>query len=262
MSSTVFTGKVVREFESLTSTNEYAHLLLEKEKVAEGTVIRAGYQSGGKGYSGNRWESEAGKNLLVSIILKPVFLETKRQFFLNQVISLAVAETVKEYVLEVDVKVKWPNDIFCDDRKIAGILIENSVQGNLILHSVIGIGLNVNQTKFSPGLKNITSLKTETENELDLNSVLGILCEKIEYRYLQLKNNHIEEIQKDYMSELYRVEQESVFRSGSNRFNAKIAGLTAEGKLVLQLHDHHEVFGFKEVEMVIRNNSGNDSWSG
>jgi BirA family biotin operon repressor/biotin-[acetyl-CoA-carboxylase] ligase len=251
MSSTVFTGKVVREFESLASTNEFGHALIEKEKVVEGTVIRAAYQSGGKGYSGNSWESEAGKNLLVSIILKPVFLQPKRQFFLNQAISLAVAETVKEHVLAVDVKVKWPNDIFCDDRKVAGILIENSVQGNLILHSVVGIGLNVNQTVFSPVLKNVTSLRTETGNEFDLKTVLGILCEKIEYRYLQLKNNHIEEIQKDYMRELYRGEQECVFRSGGNRFNAKIAGLTAEGKLVLQLHDHHEVFGFKEVEMVM-----------
>ncbi|MEO6166317.1 MAG: biotin--[acetyl-CoA-carboxylase] ligase [Chitinophagales bacterium] len=252
MSGTVFVGKVVVAFNSLSSTNEYAAQLLQaKETVFEGTLIRADFQTGGKGYSGNGWESEAGQNLMASIILKPVFLLPRRQFFLNQAISLAVAETVSEITYTEGIKIKWPNDIFFTNKKVAGILIENAVQGNQLLHSVIGIGLNINQQKFSPELKHATSLSMLAGKPLDIGKVQDLLCEKIEYRYLQLKSNHIEQLQKDYMKQLYRAGEESVFRANGNRFNAKIAGLTAEGKLILQLHDHHEVFGFKEVEMVI-----------
>ncbi|HUM46767.1 MAG TPA: biotin--[acetyl-CoA-carboxylase] ligase [Chitinophagales bacterium] len=249
--SAVFTGKVALEFESLSSTNEYAHLLLARETVFEGTLVRASFQTGGKGYGGNIWESERGQNLLVSIVLKPVFLLPKRQFFLNQAISLAVAETIAEVTYLEDIKIKWPNDIFYQDKKVAGILIENAVQGNQLLHSVAGIGLNVNQEKFSPELKHVTSLRLMAGGTMDIRKVQDVLCEKIEFRYLQLKSNHVDLLQKDYMKQLYRAEEESVFRANGNRFNAKIAGLTAEGKLVLQLGDRHEVFGFKEVEMVI-----------
>lgn len=246
----VFTGKVLLEFASLASTNEYAQQLLAKQAVFEGTVIRADYQTGGKGYAGNLWESEPGKNLLLSIILKPSFLLPKNQFFLNQAISLAVAETVREVTLMDEVKIKWPNDIYYEDKKVGGILIENAIQGNQLQHAVIGIGLNVNQKVFPSELKHTTSLSLMAERELNLGSVLRALCEKTESRYLQLRGNSIEQIQKDYMKQLYRNAEEAVFRANGKRFNAKIAGLTAEGKLILQLNDHHEVFGFKEVEFI------------
>ncbi|MBK9731716.1 MAG: biotin--[acetyl-CoA-carboxylase] ligase [Chitinophagaceae bacterium] len=251
MPATVFTGKVLIEVESLESTNKYAQELLAKENVYEGTVISAGFQTGGKGYAGNSWESASGQNLLVSIVLKPLFLLPKSQFFLNQAISLAVAETVSEATYTEGVKIKWPNDIFYADKKVGGILIENSIQGNQLQHAVIGIGLNVNQQKFSEHVKHVTSLSMIAGETLELRKVLMLLCEKVESRYMQLKSNRIEQLQKDYMKQLYKVEEESVFRTNGERFNAKIVGLTAEGKLILQLNDHHEVFGFKEVEFVI-----------
>lgn len=251
MSATIFTGKVVHEFDSLASTNEYAQHLLAKDPVIEGTLIRAAHQTGGKGYGGSKWDSEHGQNLLVSIILKPVFLLPKRQFFLNQAISLAVAETVRELTYSDDVRIKWPNDIILNDKKVAGILIENSVKGNQLLHSVAGIGLNVNQIQFPKHLNNATSMRIVAGKELDMNKVQDVLCEKTEYRYLQLKSEHIEVLQKDYMKLLYRVLEESVYRSKGIRFNAKIVGLTAEGKLILQTGGEQEVFGFKEVEMVL-----------
>lgn len=251
MSDTIFTGKVVLEFESLASTNEYAQSLLANGTAYEGTLIRADYQTGGKGYSGNAWESETGKNLLMSIILKPGFLHPRRQFFLNQAISIALAETVSEVTYTEGVTIKWPNDIFYDDKKVAGILIENAVQGDQLQHSVIGIGLNVNQEKFSPQLKHVTSMRLMAGKELDIKKVQEVLCEKIEHRYLQLKNNRIEELQKDYIKQLYRVNEESMYQADGKRFNAKIAGLTAEGKLILQVGDGHEVFGFKEVGLIL-----------
>ena len=251
MPKTIFTGRVVVAFESLRSTNEHAHELLEKGNVMEGTAVRAGFQTGGKGYGTNTWESEAGKNLLVSIILKPSFLQPKHQFFLNQAISLAVADSVQQLAPDSEVKIKWPNDIFCDDLKIAGILIENAVQGNSLLNSVAGIGLNMNQSSFSSHLPHATSLKKISGKETELDTVFDRLCEKIESRYLQLKNNQVATIQKDYMKILYRVEETSLYSSAGKRFSAKIVGLTADGKLVLETGGEHEVFGFKEVEMVI-----------
>lgn len=251
MPETIFTGRVALSFESLRSTNEYAHELLEKGNVIEGTTVRATFQTGGKGYATNTWESDAGKNLLVSIILKPSFLQPKHQFFLNQAISLAVADSVQLLVPESEVKIKWPNDIFCDDLKIAGILIENAVQGNTILNSVAGIGLNVNQAGFPAHLPHATSLKKISGKEADVDVVFDLLCEKIESRYLQLKNSQHAAIQKEYMKILYRVEEAGLYRSGEKIFTAKIVGLTADGKLVLETEGQHEVFGFKEVEMVI-----------
>ena len=251
MSKTVFTGKVVHEFDSLVSTNEYAQHLLTNEKVIEGTLIRAAHQTGGKGYAGSTWDSEHGQNLLVSIILKPVFLLPKRQFFLNQAIALAVAETVSELTYSEDVRIKWPNDIFHNNKKIAGILIENAVKGNQLLHSVAGIGLNVNQQQFPSHLSHATSMRIMAGKELDMKKVQDVLCEKTEYRYLQLKSDRIEELQKDYMKLLYRVLEECVYRANGVRFNAKIVGLTAEGKLILETGGEQEVYGFKEVEMVL-----------
>ncbi len=251
MPDPAFTGKVLLEFASLASTNEYAQQLLANQPVFEGTVIRADYQTGGKGYAGNTWESEAGKNLLLSIILKPSFLPPKNQFFLNQAISLALAETVSEATMADEVKIKWPNDIFYEDKKAGGMLIENAIQGNQLQHSVIGIGLNVNQEVFSGVTKPVTSLSLMAGHPLNLSNVLNLLFEKVEARYLQLRSNHIDQLQKDYMKRLYRVAEEALFLANGRRFNARIAGLTAEGKLILQLGDHHEVFGFKEVEFVI-----------
>ncbi|MBA2421604.1 MAG: biotin--[acetyl-CoA-carboxylase] ligase [Chitinophagales bacterium] len=251
MPATTFIGKTIIELPYVDSTNNYAHTLLGSKGVFEGTVIRTDHQTAGKGYSGNKWESEKEKNLLVSIILKPGFLQVKQQFFLTQAISLAVADAVAAISMLNDVKIKWPNDVLHRYKKVAGILIENSVQGEIILHSVVGIGLNVNQTDFPRTIKPSTSLKMMTGKDFDLRKVLDVLCENIEYRYLQLRSNQVQEIQKDYMKNLYRVDEEAVFIADNSRFNAKIAGLTAEGKLVLHVGDQHKVFGFKEVEMVL-----------
>ncbi|MBA3649027.1 MAG: biotin--[acetyl-CoA-carboxylase] ligase [Chitinophagales bacterium] len=239
------------DFADLTSTNEHAAALIQQQDVIEGTLIRADFQSGGKGYAGNSWQSEKGKNLLLSIILKPKFLPAKRQFFLNQVISLAVAATVEDFVIKENVKIKWPNDILFGEKKIAGILIENSVQGNFIQYSIVGVGLNVNQINFSGLQKKATSMACITGKKFSLNKVLDDLCEKLEYRYLQLKNNHVDQIQKDYMKQLFRVEEESDYSTAGKTFMGKIVGLTAEGKLILQVNNQHEVFGFKEIEMII-----------
>jgi len=246
----LFIGKKIIELGSTDSTNAFAAKLLAESHLPEGTVITAKFQTLGRGYSGNSWHSDAGKNLLLSIILYPALLLPRHQFFLNQISSLAVANTVESFLVNSSVKIKWPNDVFVDDRKIAGILIENAVQSERFQHSIIGIGINVNQKKFEATLLRPTSFFKISGQEFSLEAVMKELFSQLEKRYLQLKQERIDLIQKDYMIKLYRVEELSWFRTDGKKFRGKIVGITAEGKLIIEASGKHEVFGFKEVEMV------------
>lgn len=246
----LFVGKNVIELNSVDSTNAYASKILAEKALPEGTVIRADFQSLGKGYAGNSWQSEPGKNLLLSVIFYPSFLPPRHQFFLNQVSSLAVANTVEVFLPEDEVKIKWPNDIFADNRKIGGILIENSIQGQSIMHSIVGIGININQQKFDKSLPLATSIFKIGLKEFPLEEVMLELFSRLEQRYLQLKQWRIDMLQKDYMKKLLRVEELCWFASGGKKFRGKIAGITGEGKLIIETSGRHEVFGFKEVEMI------------
>jgi BirA family biotin operon repressor/biotin-[acetyl-CoA-carboxylase] ligase len=246
----LFVGKNLIELNSVDSTNAYASKLLSEKVLPEGTVIRADFQSFGKGYAGNLWQSEPGKNLLLSIILYPSFLTPRQQFFLNQVASLAVVDTVGLFLLNDQAKIKWPNDIFVGDKKAGGILIENSIQGQIIQHSIVGIGLNINQQKFEPSLSRATSFFKIELKEFSPQEVMHELFSQVEKRYLQLRQQLIDVIQKDYMKKLFRVEELSRFASGGKKFRGKIVGITGDGKLIIATSGKHEVFGFKEVEMI------------
>jgi len=246
----LFIGKKIIEFDSLDSTNVFASKLLAENILPEGTTIVAKFQSLGKGYSGNSWQSEAGKNLLLSVILYPTFLSLRHQFFLNQISSLAVANTVESFLVNAAVKIKWPNDVFADDRKIAGILIENSVQSESFRHSIIGIGVNVNQENLKATLLHATSFIMISGKEFSLEEVMHELFSQLEKRYLQLKQQRIDLIERDYMKKLYRIEELSWFSSDEKKFRGKIVGITAEGKLIIETSGKHEVFSLKEVEMI------------
>lgn len=248
--NTLFIGKIHYHLDETSSTNEYAALLIDAEKTIEGTLITASAQSKGRGYSGNRWESEKGENLLFSIVLKPAFLQARQQFYLNELITLGLYDALQPK-LGSSLKIKWPNDVFYKDEKLAGILIENSLSGNFIQHSIIGIGLNVNQTKFDKAIKNVSSLKSITKQEWNLDDLLATICNKIEKRYLQLKNNQLQILQQDYMKALYRADEEHWYRKDGKRFKARIAGLNPEGKLMLATGKGWDAYGFKEVEFVL-----------
>lgn len=250
MITPLFVGKNLIELNSVDSTNAYASKLLSEKGFPEGTVIRTDFQSSGKGYAGNSWQSEPGKNLLLSVIFYPSFLPPRHQFFLNQVSSLAVANTVEAFLLNDEIKIKWPNDIFAGDNKIGGILIENSIQGQSIVHSIVGIGLNINQQKFESPLSRATSFFKRASREFSLEEVMQELFSQLEKRYLQLRQQRIDMLQKDFMKKLFRVEELSPFSSAGKKFRGKIVGITAEGKLIIETSGRHEVFGFKEVEMI------------
>jgi len=249
--NTLFVGKVLFEFDKLNSTNQYAYELLAKEQPAEGSIILTHDQYAGKGQATNKWESEPLKNLTFSIILYPKFLPARKQFLLNQVVSLSVFDTLKKYISE-GLKIKWPNDIYVFDKKITGILIQNSLKGSTLQSSIIGIGLNVNQKQFISDAPNPTSLALAIGKTIDLKTLLAEFCEQLERNYLQIKGGQIAQLQQRYLNALYRLGENSHYRrTDGTIFKGQIIGATDIGKLMIKSQNGIEEFVFKEVGYII-----------
>ena len=228
------------------STNDYAIELLSKENVTDGTIIWAAEQTKGKGEEDNKWESEAGKNLTITIIFRPSFLLPANQFYLLQIVALGVYDYLKTYIN--DVFIKWPNDLYVGGNKIAGILIENSIIGEEINYSIAGIGININQTKFSSSLENPTSLKILTNIHYELEESLGLLNQHIGNNYQLLKERKYKEINSRYQSVLYKLEKLSTFHFQGKMIRGKIKGASDTGELLLELESGEmRSFGFKEL---------------
>jgi len=245
-------GKVFLNFDTLTSTNEYALNLLAKNKPSEGTVISTDYQSAGRGQYGSRWDSEGGKAITLSVIFRPVFLNISQQFDLNIVVALAVYEVIRKNAPDVDLHVKWPNDIYIGDKKLGGILIQNAISNRKITSSVVGIGLNINQLEFSPELPNPTSLLLSTGREYDRDTLIQDLCTCLEARYLQLKAGKIDSLKNDYYQTLYNFQIPAKYeRADGQQFTGVITGISPEGRLcVRNEHGVEEMFGLKEIRVV------------
>ncbi len=164
MHESLFIGKNVISLETIDSTNDYAKQLLSTQKPTDGTLIIAKAQTKGRGQLGNIWQTESGKNLTVSYILYPNFLSPDKQFYLNMAVALGIREFCESICAE-HVQIKWPNDILINGKKVCGVLIENALQGSKIQHSVIGIGININQSKFDAELPHATSILLENKNQ-------------------------------------------------------------------------------------------------
>lgn len=245
LTKTLFAGHNLVYLTSCHSTNEYAGKLLSELSVSDGTVIITDSQTSGKGQRGNVWESQPGKNLTFSIILKPTFLLPRNNFWLNPTISLAVTDFLADY-LDQGISIKWPNDIYVNDLKIAGILIENSIHKNVVTHSIIGIGLNVNQREFA-GFS-ATSMAQEAQLEFELAEILPALIARIESRYLQLRSDGWPDLKEQYLQLLYRINQIHYFKSGEV-FQGMIIGVDDIGRLqVRKSDDVTETFDIKEIE--------------
>lgn len=232
------------------STNNYANHLVLSKAAGHGTVVLAQHQKTGRGQMGNRWESEFGKNLLMSIILFPQFLPAAKQFYLSKISSLALVDFLKTET--DDISIKWPNDIYIINKKIAGILIENSVTGSNISSAVTGIGLNLNQERFVSDAPNPVSLKHITGKVYDVEEVAVKISELVDTWYEKLQARSFEEIDSTYFNQLFRANEWALFSKEGKTFEAKITGIGEFGHLILE--DRHGVFSeymFKEVEFVI-----------
>ena len=178
--NTIFTGKFLLQLQEIDSTNNYAHNWIANNEPIEGTVIIADHQTAGKGQFGNIWKTKANQNLTFSLIYLPTFLLATDAFYLNMSISLGIANGLKYLFPNLNIAIKWPNDIYINRKKVAGILIENGISGNYLKTSIIGIGLNVLQTNFDPDLPNPTSLLIEQKKQLSLSDILEVILLKIE----------------------------------------------------------------------------------
>lgn len=240
------------------STNDVAAELLQSPVTLEGTVVAAAHQTHGRGQRGNAWQSEPGQNLTFSVILKPDFLSAARQFSLNMAVALAVYDCLKPLLPE-GLRIKWPNDIYWKDCKMGGILIENAIQGENLTHSIVGIGLNINQLDF-PGNVRATSMKlisqaSGNEDEHDLEILLNLLLESLEKRYLQLRGGltagqGFGGLETYYLQSLYGLGQKRRFRGGGRDFEGVITGIDQTGKLAVRESNETKHFSFKEIEFV------------
>jgi BirA family biotin operon repressor/biotin-[acetyl-CoA-carboxylase] ligase len=240
-------GSDILYFDSLTSTNAVASQMLLEKKPEEGTVIRAGFQTAGKGQKGKSWESGKNENLLFSVILYPSSLRPDEQFLLSMAISLGISDFLENHIPRPDIK--WPNDIYAGDKKIAGILIENSIMDGMIEYSVAGIGININQKRFSSGIRGAVSLGIITGREYDTDLCLLQLLSFLDIRYKQLLYGDREAIRNDYFSNLYRAGEWHSYSSEGVVFRGAIRGVSSSGILTVEKEGNEFCgFSFKEIQ--------------
>jgi BirA family biotin operon repressor/biotin-[acetyl-CoA-carboxylase] ligase len=246
-----FTGKNFILLDRVSSTNSYVQELLSKSTpLEEGSVIMAVEQSAGRGQMGNFWEAETGKNLTFSILYKPDSLAIEDQFYLSMAISLGICDFLEKQ-LSHEFTIKWPNDIYYNHHKIAGILIENTLQGDKIKNSVIGIGLNVNQLHFESEAPNPISMKHISNKDYVLEELLFNLLNFIEYYYLALKSNKTEYLKERYLSKLLFYGQYHSYKTINGIIDAKIIDIGPYGKLCLESASGINYYDIKELEFIL-----------
>ena len=236
-------GFKILEYEELDSTNNQAEKLgwgVLEDKM----VVLTRKQTQGRGQIGNRWESEPGKNISMTVVFRPKALAAGEQFAISMVIALGTCEFISCYAEECSVK--WPNDIYVEDKKISGILIEHSIMGAYVGGSLCGIGVNVNQECFVSDAPNPVSLFQLTGVELPLEKALEELLECIGKRYEQVYDYAA--LDRDFLQVMYRRSGEFDWEDEHGSFRASIAGVNEYGQLILKDSEGMErVYGFKEV---------------
>lgn len=240
--------------DSIGSTNTYLRELGGGDPDYDYEVAVADFQTAGRGQKGNTWESEQGKNLLFSILAHPHNIKVRDQFYISEAIALAVSDSVidaagPEYAPYFSVK--WSNDIYYKDYKMAGILIENTLQGDRIMDTVVGVGLDVNQEMFLSDAPNPVSLKNITGKDYDRDKLLADIIDRF-IGYMELSEQQRHKVDKLYRERLYRREGYHKFRDANGCFEACIEGIQPNGCLMLQTIDgEHRVYEFKQVQFIL-----------
>ena len=230
--NTLFVGKNCFKFDEISSTNDWLMMRISNQKFHEGTVVFASVQTHGKGQRGSHWFSQSNKSLTFSVLLKPSFLAPIHAFDLSICVALALSDSLNK--LRLGFKIKWPNDIYFEDKKIAGVLIENQMNRSVYQNAVVGIGLNVNQLHFDD-LSNAISLKQIIGLEFPVEKVMEHICESLEARYLKLRSGHFKDLKKAYMSNLYGLNQLQSFFVDNKKLNGKIINVLRNGFLQIEL---------------------------
>ena len=235
---------MIYHIDETTSTNDDAR----NPSYLHGDVVWAEFQTAGRGQRGHRWSSDAGLNLMFSAVLCPVSLPVSEQFLLSEAVALALVDMFDSYGIAA--RIKWTNDIYVGDRKITGVLIEQNVSGGCISRSVVGIGINVNQTEFDPSLPNPVSMALIAGRAFDRREVLERYVELLERRYAQITSAP-DALQEAYRARMYRLHEPSPYRLPSGEcFTGEILGVRPSGALVVRRTDDGRVgeYLFREIE--------------
>lgn len=242
-------GITVRRFDELTSTND----LCKAPDLGELSVVIAETQSAGRGQRGNSWSSKKGENLTFSTLLKPDFMAADMQFYISKIAALSVCKAVEE--CGVECKIKWPNDIYIGNKKVCGILIENDIMGGKMSRSVIGVGINVNQTEFNPELPNPTSIVNETVRQTDRAVVLESFCRTLIEFYELLYTSEFEIVDKLYSEKLYRHDGRHYpffERESGEQFMGTIVEVKRSGEIKIRHENGIEKrYAFGEIAYII-----------
>lgn len=246
--TTLFTGRHRVALREVLSTNSYLSGLLREGRLPEGAAVTAYLQNAGRGQGENLWHSAPGLNLLVSYVFYPSFLNAYNAFQLNMAVATALGDFATHYLGD-QVRIKWPNDLYYGNRKLGGVLIENSIYDFQVRQAIIGIGINVNQPSFPDDLPNPVSFFQITGKAHVLDEVFATLSQCMESRYLQLKASGEKGIREDYHRHLLRHGKWEWFQQGERRFEGMVMGVNKNGHLLIQNKEGHtEDFGMKQVK--------------
>ncbi|MBW8243772.1 biotin--[acetyl-CoA-carboxylase] ligase [Muricauda oceani] len=240
----------ILKLDATDSTNQYLKDLLRSENPMDYTVVVTARQLKGRGQMGTVWRSEGGKSLTFSVLRRFGALHVKHQFVLNIAVSMAVFDALTELSIP-DIKVKWPNDIMSGSKKICGILIENVLKGEKVGQSIIGIGLNVNQTDFAD-LEKASSLKQITGRNFDLDELLYAVLLKLQHHLEDIESKTVKQVLTPYEKLLFRKDKPSTFTNANNEmFMGFIRKVSPTGKLVIELENQVlKEFDLKEVTLL------------
>jgi len=238
------------KLDAIDSTNSYLRQLSVSEALEDYTVVIAKHQTKGRGQMGAIWNSQASKNLTVSVFKKVSFLNLDCHFFISAVVSLSILEALKKFHIK-NLKVKWPNDILAENKKIGGILIENIIKQNKLNATIMGFGINVNQTEFD-GLPQASSLHLISGRIYVLEEVLHAILKKLEHYFKLLEQKQYDTLKVAYEKHLFRKDKPSTFKDNKGQlFSGYIKGISNLGKLQILVEDNIvKEFDFKEVTLL------------
>lgn len=241
-------GQPFIQLTEVKSTNNYAMAEVQAQMAEHGKVWFAHHQTEGKGQRGKRWMMDAGLNIMLSAVIKPVNLLPVDQFKLSAAMATACYDFFSAYALD-DTRIKWPNDLYWKDRKAGGILIENIMQGEEWKYAIVGIGININQGLFSSDLPNPVSLKQITGKDFNTVQLAKELCTHMNNRWQQLVTGGFTGILEDYNKALYKAGEKVTFKKQRDSIEAIVASVNARGELLI--NEGADKFSFGQVEWVL-----------
>jgi BirA family biotin operon repressor/biotin-[acetyl-CoA-carboxylase] ligase len=224
-------GQPFVQLSEVESTNNYAMAQVQAQLAVHGAAWFAHGQTAGKGQRGKAWITEPRQNIILTIIIEPFALKPAEQFTLSATVATACYDLFSKYAGD-ETTIKWPNDIYWKDRKAGGILIENIFNGSKWKYAVTGIGININQTVFPPGILNPVSLKQITGKTFDCVELAKELCLCIESRWQSLVSGNVNNVFDAYNSHLYKLNEPAKFRKGNAVFYATVKGVNKMGELL------------------------------